>query len=188
MANFPVDPLPFILPGIEIEDNGPHRVPRVVVHLSSNPVHAHEEYIFAVDSQQLLNANDINHFMNQVTEYIHDAFHIPICSSCCHPFGIGLYQLHTTFHKDLMFAANPHDIDGIEVNFISHDRALNRRNWDYTRYGPIMLLGYPPDYRDLEHIDQVVSSFAKLVTWHNNKRSLGHVLVKCLYSDVQSVP
>jgi hypothetical protein len=32
-----------------------------------------------------------------------------------------------------------------------------------------MLLGYPIDYNDLEHIDQDVSSFAKLVTWHNNR-------------------
>jgi hypothetical protein len=27
-----------------------------------------------------------------------------------------------------------------------------------------------------------------LVTWHNNRRSLGYVLIKCLYNDVQSVP
>jgi hypothetical protein len=188
MANFPVDPLPFVPPGIEIEDGEPHRVPRAVVHLAGNPVYAHEEYVLEVDTQQLLNADDINHFMHQVTEYIHDTFHIPIRSSYRHPFGIGLNQLDTTFHKDLLFAANPHDIDGIEVNFISQDRALNRRNWDYNRYGWIMLLGYPPDYRDLVHIDQAVSSFAKLVTWHNNGRSLGYVLVKCLYNDAQSVP
>jgi hypothetical protein len=46
----------------------------------------------------------------------------------------------------------------------------------------------PPDYRDLAHIDQSVTSFAMIVTWHNNRRSLGYVLIKCLYNDVQSVP
>jgi hypothetical protein len=44
MANFPVDPLPFIPPGIEIDDGRPHRVSRAVVTLSSNVVHTHEEY------------------------------------------------------------------------------------------------------------------------------------------------
>jgi hypothetical protein len=39
----------------------------------------------------MLNANDINHFMHQVTEYIQETFHILIRSSCHHPFGIGLF-------------------------------------------------------------------------------------------------
>jgi hypothetical protein len=33
-----------------------------------------------------------------------------------------------------------------------------------------------------------VSSFGKLITWHNNRRSLGYVLVKCLYNGAQSIP
>jgi hypothetical protein len=50
-----------------------------------------------------------------------------------------------------------------------------------------MLLGYPLDYRSLEHIYQAVSSFSKLVTWYNNRRVLGYVLVKCLYNGPASV-
>jgi hypothetical protein len=38
------------------------------------------------------------------------------------------------------------------------------------------------------HIDQVVASFGNMVTWHNNKRDLGYVLVKCLCNDPQMVP
>jgi hypothetical protein len=82
-----------------------------------------------------------------------------------HPFRIGLYQLDTTFHKDLLMAGNPHVIDGIDVTFINRDHALNRRVMGYTRYGWIMLLGYSLDYRSLEYIDQVVAPFAKLVAW-----------------------
>jgi hypothetical protein len=50
-----------------------------------------------------------------------------------------------------------------------------------------MLLGYPLDYRNLAHIDQAFASFGKMITWHNNGRDLGHVLVKCLYNDPQIV-
>jgi hypothetical protein len=123
-----IDPVPFIPLGIDIEDGAPHRVSRAVVHLSGNAVHAHEEYVLAVDTQQMLEADDIHPFMHQMMEYIHETFHILVRSSCCHPFGIGIYQLDTTFHKNLLFPVNPHNIDGIEVNFASHDRALNRRN------------------------------------------------------------
>jgi hypothetical protein len=125
--------------------------------------------------------------MNQVRDYIANAFHIPVCSVYCHPFGIGLYQLDNAFDKDLVMAGNVHHINGIQVSFINHDHALNRRNWDYSRYGWIMLLGYSLDFRNLAHIDQVIASFGKMVTWHNNGRDLGYVLVKCLYNDPQTV-
>jgi hypothetical protein len=136
----------------------------------------------------MLDNTDIPALMHQVSEYIGHNFHIPVHSICHHPFGIGLYQLDTTFHKDLLMAANPHSIDDIDVSFINHDHALNIRNWDYARYGWIMMLRYPLDYRNLMHIDQAISSFGKLITWHNNRRSLGYVLVKCLYNTPQSAP
>jgi hypothetical protein len=126
--------------------------------------------------------------MNQVRDYIAHAFHILVHSVCHHPFGIGLYQLDNAFDKDLVMAGNPHDINSIQVSFINHDHALNRRKWDYSRYGWIMLLGYPLDYRNLVHNDQVVTSFGKMVTWHNNRRALGYVLVKCLYNYPKIVP
>jgi hypothetical protein len=129
MANFPVDPLPFIPPGIEIDDGRPHRVSRAVVTLSSNVVHTHEEYVLAIDTQQMSAVDDIHPFMHHVPDHINEVFHLPVWSVCCHPFGIGLYQLDTTIHKDLLFSSNPHNIDGIEVTFVSHDHALNRRNW-----------------------------------------------------------
>jgi hypothetical protein len=59
---------------------------------------------------------------------------------------------------------------------------------DYTRYDWIMLLGDPLDYRGLEYIDQAVAPFAKLVTWHNNRRARGYVLVKFLYNGANTVP
>jgi hypothetical protein len=51
-----------------------------------------------------------------------------------------------------------------------------------------MLLAYPFDYRNLAHIDQAVASFGKMVTWHNNGRDLGYVLIKCLHNDHQTDP
>jgi hypothetical protein len=101
--------------------------------------------------------------MNQVRDYIINVFHIPICSVCHHPFGIGLYRLDNVFDKDLVMAGNVHDINGIQVSFINHVHTLNRRNRDYSRYGRIMLLGYPLYYRNLAHIDQAVTSLGKMV-------------------------
>jgi hypothetical protein len=188
MANFTFNPAPFLSAGVQLEDGGNQRIPLAVVNLAGNVLHAHEEYILALDILQILETTYIPELMNQVRDYIAHTFHILICSICRHPFGIGLYQLDITFDKDLVMAGNVHDINVIEVSFINHDHALNRRNWDYSRYGWIMLLGYPLDYRNLVHIDQAITSFGKMVTWHNNGRDFGYVLVKCLYTDPQIVP
>jgi hypothetical protein len=51
-----------------------------------------------------------------------------------------------------------------------------------------MLLHHPLDYIKLTRIDHAVTSFGKMVTWHNNRRALGYVLLKCLYNDPQTVP
>jgi hypothetical protein len=57
--------------------------------------------------------------MNQVRDYIDHASHIPIRCVCYQPFGIGLYLLDSAFDKDLVMAGNVHDINGIQVSFIT---------------------------------------------------------------------
>jgi hypothetical protein len=81
-----------------------------------------------------------------------------------------------------------HDIDGIRVRFVRHDHDLNRWNFKFIRYGWIMLLAFPLDYRSLDFIDHTVAGFAKVMAWHNNPRNLSYVLVKCLYNGAASVP
>jgi hypothetical protein len=153
MVNFAVDLMPFLPSGVQPEDGGNQRIPRMVVNLVGNILHAHEEYILAIGILHNVDATDIPEFMNQVRDYIANAFHILVRSVCRHPFGIGLYQLDNVFDKDLVMAGNVHDVNGIQVSIINHDHALNRRNWDYSRYGWIKLLGYPWDYRNLAHVD-----------------------------------
>jgi hypothetical protein len=89
----------------------------------------------AIDILQNVDAADIPEVTNQVKDYITNAFHIPVHSVCRHPFGIGLYKSDNVFDKDLVMAGNVYDINGIQVSFINHDHNLNRRNWDYSRYG-----------------------------------------------------
>jgi hypothetical protein len=128
MASFTVNPMPFLPPGVQPEDGGNQRIPWAIVNLAGNVLHAHEEYILALDILQILDAADIPEFMNQVRHYIAHAFHILVRSVYRSPFGIGLYQLDNAFDKDLVMVGNVDDINGIQVSFINHDHALNRRN------------------------------------------------------------
>jgi hypothetical protein len=149
MMNFPIDPAPFIPQALHVEDGGPGRVPRLFANLVGNPLHAHEEYVIVVDTFGILDQEDIHPFMHQVSEYIMHTCHLPVRSSYLHLFGIGLFRLDTTFHKDILIQANLHGIDGVEVTFINQDRALNRRVMNYTRYGWLIVTPHvskPHDY------------------------------------------
>jgi hypothetical protein len=97
MAKFTVDSTPFLPPRVQLEDGGNQRIPWVVVILVGNVLHAHEEYILAIDILQILDTADILEFMNQVRDYIANAFLILVRSVCRHPFGIELYQLDSAF-------------------------------------------------------------------------------------------
>lgn len=187
MANFPVNPYRFIPNHIDIEDGGVNRISRAFVNLSGEPARNFKTYIIAEDVDEVLDQDDYVVFMHQVRQFMQDEVHVPVRSACIHPLGIGLFQLESVFHRDALFAENPYDIDGVRVRFVRHDQGLNRRDKDYTRYGWILILGFPLDYRTLEHIDQVVSSFGKMLRWYNPPSKLGYVLVKCLYNEAQSV-
>lgn len=188
MANFPVNPFPFVPDQFEIEDGGPNRVARAYVNLSGEPVRAHDEFVLAEDVDEVLEVQDYPGFMQQIRHFLVNEVRIPMKSGCIHPFSIALFKLENVFYRDILFAGNPYDIDGVRVRFVRHDHGLNRRDKDYTRYGWILMLGFPLDYRTLEHVDQAITCFGKMVRWHNPPTKLGYVLVKCLYNEPQTVP
>jgi hypothetical protein len=105
-----------------------------------------------------------------------------------HPLGVGLLEFETSMHRDILMVGNVYAIDGVLIRFIGHDYGRNERSSPYTKYRWIMMLGYPLDYRALNFIDQAMTSFGKLVSWHNNPRANGFVLVKCLYNGTDYVP
>jgi hypothetical protein len=122
MANIQLNPAPFIPPVTEIEERGIERMPRHFIILSGNPVHAHEEYVLAIGIKRVLHWQDHHGFLHhQVRDYIMQNLGLPVRSVCRHPLDIGLVQLDSTYHRDLLIAENIHDINGVAVRFIPHD-------------------------------------------------------------------
>jgi len=81
-----------------------------------------------------------------------------------------------------------HNIDGVLVRFIRHDKARNYINASYSTIGWILMLGSLLDYMHNVHVNVVVSSFSKLIRWHNSPIIKVYVLVKCMYNSTLDVP
>jgi hypothetical protein len=141
-----------------------------------------------VDVDGVLQPGDNQEFLQQIRHYLINELNLHVASTCIHPLGVGLIELESARHRDGLMLGKLHEVDGIRVRFIRHDYGLNRRSEPYTRFGWIMILGFPLDYRALNFIDQAVAPFGKLISWHNNPRAKGYVLVKCLYNDIDLVP
>jgi hypothetical protein len=127
----------------------------------------------------VLQPGDNQEFLQQIRHYLINELNLHVASTCIHPLGVGLIELESARHRDGLMLGKLHEVDGIRVRFIRHDYGLNRRSKPYTRFGWIMILGFPLDYRALNFIDQAVAPFGKLISWHNNPRAKGYVLVKC---------
>jgi hypothetical protein len=136
----------------------------------------------------VLQPHDNQDFIHQVRHVINNDLDLQVISSCLHLLSVGLFQLETSIHRDILLAGNIYDIDRVQVRFIRHDHNRNQSEHPYTMFGWIMMLGFLLDYISLKHIDQTMASFGKLVSWHNNPRALGSVLIKCLYNGAHSVP
>jgi hypothetical protein len=65
---------------------------------------------------------------HQVRDHIMHNLGLPLRSSCLHPLRIGLYQLETTYQKDILLVGGEIEVDGFHVDFVNHDQALNKCN------------------------------------------------------------
>jgi hypothetical protein len=88
-----------------------------------------------VDVVRVLQLHDNHEFMHHVRHFITNDLALQVISVCLHPLGIDLFQLETSFHRDILLMGNLYDIDGVQVRFIRYDFGKNRREQPYTRYG-----------------------------------------------------
>jgi hypothetical protein len=83
-------------------------------------------YVLAVSAQGFLNQHQVHLMFHQVRDHIMHNLGLPLRSSCLHPLRIGLYQLETTYQKDILLVGGEIEVDGFHVDFVNHDQALNK--------------------------------------------------------------
>jgi hypothetical protein len=87
MANFEVDPAPFVPEGMNVEDWARPARGRIVI--TANPPRRHEEYaIISIDPPPP--ANQIYEAINEVLEYFEDEHRVRFHSCCPSPLGLCL--------------------------------------------------------------------------------------------------
>ncbi|CAN6220778.1 unnamed protein product [Urochloa humidicola] len=106
---------------------------------------------------------------------------------------------HTHLGQALVVFSNVHDCDNlvdsgplpfgdITLTFVKHNRGRNWRAVNFNRECTLMLLGFPIDYWEQEHIANAICSFGRVLSWESSRRKLTRVIVRARVTDLEKVP
>jgi hypothetical protein len=144
MANFEVDPTPFIPEGMNVEDWARPTRGRIII--TANPPRRHEEYaIISIDPPPP--ANQIYEAIDDVPEYFEEEHRVRFRSCCPSPLGLCLAQLPSAIARQAMINLSSHHFgNGRELRVVEHDRGINLRNSSFSRTSLVMFLAFPQDF------------------------------------------
>jgi hypothetical protein len=144
MANFEVDPAPFVPEEMNVEDWARPTRGRIII--AANPPRLHEEYaIISIDLPPP--ANHIYEAIDEVLEYFEYEHRVRFRSCCPSPLGLCLAQFPSAIARQAMINLSPHHIgNGRELRVVEHDRGINLRNSPFSRTCWVMFLAFPLDF------------------------------------------
>jgi hypothetical protein len=186
MANFEVDPAPFVLEGMNVEDWARSARGRIII--AANPPRRHEEYaIISIDPPPP--ANQIYEAINEVLECFEDEHGVRFRSCYPSPLGLCLAQFPLAIARQAMINLSPHHIgNGRELRVVEHDRGINLRNSPFSRTCWVLFLAFPLDFQTRDILQQAVGLFGSVVTWTDNSRFRSRILLRCRVTFVSRIP
>ncbi|KAK1669893.1 hypothetical protein QYE76_058052 [Lolium multiflorum] len=188
MANYEVDPMLWLPHGHQIIDGGPTRLPRTFYSPSVDPPRRHDNICVA----ELLPpppAPLILHWRQQVRNFIED--HLQCIVEEVQPclLGLAFYRLRSPAATAALVNHVPYQIQqGFFVRFLNHDDRDNHRAVQGFRNGWLMFLSIPLDFRTDYDLANAISSFGKLLHWHQDDALLERTICYVAFSSEATVP
>jgi hypothetical protein len=186
MANFAVDPAPFVPEGLEIEDWARPARGRIVIN--GNPLRRHDEYAI-VSLAPPPPQDQLHEGMEEVVAFLEEEQHAVIRSYCLSPLGLCLVQFSSSLERQVMISRSPMQLDELwEIVIVDHDRGINFRSCPFTRTCWIMFLSFPLDFQTREIISQAVGLFGSVINWIDNARCRSRLVLRCKVTLVSRIP
>ncbi|KAM0931426.1 hypothetical protein ACQ4PT_000444 [Festuca glaucescens] len=179
MANFPVDPSQFIPGQFEIVEVA-NRPQQCRYHVS-RPVSAkHEDVAIATIDPAFPGDQPFAMTRMFLRSFIEEemAFTLDMTQRC--PIGSAYIRVNSPADRDWLVSCSPHQFLGKSISFVEHNRGIDHRAFTYNRECWLMLLAFPSDYWDDDHIRGAVKDFGALISWDKEASSYGALIAKNL--------
>ncbi|KAM0879664.1 hypothetical protein ACQ4PT_034085 [Festuca glaucescens] len=188
MANFEVDPLPWLPWGHQIIDGGPTRLPRTFYYAAQDPPAQHQSFCIAiVDPPPPPQGEEF--WREQVHTFLVGPLQRHVISIQPSLFGIGMYEISSPNSVNALVQHGQYQIQNRSLRFLHVGEApQNHRATLGFRRGWLMFLGVHPDYRNNLDIANAVSTFGQYHTWNSNDPVKDRVLVYASFPSPQLVP
>jgi hypothetical protein len=187
MANFLCNLMLYAQAGLHVE-HGWNRPARARVALGGEPPRRHEQYaVLTIDPAP--QHDQVHQLLQQVSEFLEQAFGVNVVSIFPSPLGLGLFQFENPIHREELLDASPINFAHGVISVHKHDEALaNFRTCNYIRESWIMFLGFPLDYQVQTFVDVVVvAPFGRLNRWYEGPNKT-RVIARCLLLSPYQVP
>jgi hypothetical protein len=76
----------------------------------------------------------------------------------------------------------------VSISFVDHNKGRNWGAVNFNRECWLLLLGFPPEFREDNFVVNSISSFGRVISWVDDDRHLSRILVKARVIDLESVP
>lgn len=102
--------------------------------------------------------------------------------------GQAYVRFRNAFDRDSLIERGPIPFGNVTITFVEHNKGRNWRAVNFNRECRLLLLGYPPDYREDDYVTNTLSSFGRVLYWVDDGNHLSRQLVRARVSDYEAVP
>jgi hypothetical protein len=132
MANFPVDPYPFLIAGLVVE-YGWNRLVRGRMALGGEPTREHEDFAIVMINPMPQEAAQQRLTLNLVCDFLEHAQHVQVLELHLSPLGLALVGLRNVRQRDQLIRDSPfHMGQQSIVTVVKHDEGFNAKSCNYT--------------------------------------------------------
>jgi len=186
MAYFHADPAPFIPEGLhQIDVQARKPMERVVL---MRPHAKHRDLaIVSIDPipEQQVTFQAIREV---VSDFLVNEQHVVITDMQPTHLGQAFVRFKNVFDRDRLIQHGAYVFGNVTITFVEHNKGRNWRAINFNRECWMLLLGYPPDYREDEYVVNTIYSFGRVISWVDDGRHLSRILVRARVVDLESIP
>ncbi|CAN6311658.1 unnamed protein product [Urochloa humidicola] len=186
MANFPVDPRPFAPRGFEVVPYDPAAPPlRLYAYIDGCYDKSNEDVAIAI-LYPTVAKEDFNLMAREMRIYFDQVHGVRGLEIQPCPIGEAFVTFSSSLEREC-FLNNVWEFGEYQMHLIKHYEGVNARAHDLDREAWVMLLNFPLDLRQANHLAKAVAGFGLLSHWHQTNYK-ARVVVKVYLNDGARIP